>query len=200
MNHKGPGGEPWVHFSKINQKNMPCTITSIDQTMKSCIDAIGGLKSAALIDAADVTAATVAAGKISAFTVSGSWVPFRFDRDKTAYVNSVTERPSQFLTYKNIEGMIKFADPTEDDIVAANNIDCCTVVAVLFGNNGSAVVIGLELNPDGDDIQDPYVDLRVNANIYFPAGDEESRIEYAFVGQQKNLPPYTGDEASVGIT
>jgi hypothetical protein len=155
----------------------------------------------ALIERRFVTGATVASGKISAFAVSGgSWVPYKFDRDKSSYINAVTERPSQNISYKNIDGLVKYADPTDDDQVAANDIDCCTVVAVMFGNNGLNLCFGIQLNEARDDIEDPIVSLRVNADTYLPAGDEESRIEFKFVGQQKNIPPYTGTAASVGIT
>lgn len=179
---------------------MACVLTTINQKLKDCIDAIGGLKSLAMIERSKVTGVTVAGKKITALAVSGSWVPYYFDRDKSSYVTVITERPSQFLSYKNVEGFIKFADPTDDDMVAANDIDCCTVVVVLFGNNGLNLVLGLQLNEAGDDFEEALISLRVNADVYLPAGDEESRIEYKLVGQQKNVPPYTGDEASVGIT
>lgn len=179
---------------------MPCAITTIDQTLKDCLDAIGGLKSLAMIERSNVTGGTVAGGVISALTITGSWVPFKFDRDKTSFLTAVTERPSQFLSYKVIDGLIKFADPEEAEVVAANAIDCCTVVVVVFGNNGLNLVLGLQHNEAGDDIEDALVSLRVNADIHLPPGDEESRIEYKFVGQQKNVAPYSGDEASVGIT
>lgn len=178
---------------------MACTITALDQTLKECIEAIGGLKLVSMIARSEVDGATVAAGKISAFTVSGTWKVFRFDRDKTSFAQATTERPSLNRSHKIIDGLMKFADPTDDDVVAMNNIDCCVVVCVMVGNNDKKVVFGVQLNRAGDDIEDPFVSCKINGDYYMPAGDEEARIEYKFTGQQRNLPPYTGDEASIGV-
>lgn len=179
---------------------MPCTVTAINQLAKSCIDALGSLKGLSLIERGDVTGATVAAGKISAIAVSGSWVEFNFDKDKTAYLTLTTERPSLFRSHYVIDGLVKFADPTDDDIVAMNNLDCCDLVAVAVSYTGRAIVLGIQINRAGDDVEDAIVTLKVNGNLHFPAGDEEARIEFMLVGQQKNTPPYTGDLAAVGIT
>ncbi len=179
---------------------MSCVIVTLDQRLKDCVEANGGLKYLSMIKLSEFVSATVTAKKVAAFTISGSFIPFYPDNDKTSTLTAVTERPNQFVSFKTIDGLISFAGPTEDDQVAANDIDCCNIMAVVFTKSGLNFVIGKQLNQAKDDLEDPTVVLKVNADTIVPPGDDATRIEYKFVGQQKNLPPYTGTPASVGIT
>lgn len=169
---------------------MACTL--VEMTQESCVASDGGIRYSFIIDTASIDAAgiTSALNVVSAMTTTGTWTLFEYDTDDdTAYYNQEGERTNNRHVF-NQTAFMKFAgiDSSKGD-AAQKIVECCSLAAVHFMNNGKVLLQGIELlaSPAW---QVSKKKCKATVNIMTDTGANEDRIEVTLSSQSRQASPF----------
>lgn len=171
---------------------MPCTLTSIDQSV-TCISSNGGIFQSYVTDIANIASMTFTDGAVSAITMAtpGQWTKFVYDDDDSAYYNQEGERTNN-RHVSNQSAMLKFAGISAANIEAAKELkNCCSLVAIHFLNSGERLIQGIEYDAVADNFKQSRKRCRATLNVMTDTGDNEDRIEVTLESQANVESPTT---------
>lgn len=175
---------------------------------QACVNCIGGIKRAALIDCGfiDFDAVTVDAdGHITAIAVTlagaGEFVEWVPDADETARFDATGERTGKRYR-SNQESFMKFECITLDSQRAAELAkDACCLVVLYEYNNGAVAVQGIDIVVDGAGYKavSSITTAKANPSALSDTSANAARVEVLINSVSLNVVTMMADPSTFGL-
>lgn len=168
---------------------MACTPVALSSST-TCETSIGGMLYAYYCKWSEITSFTVTTKAISAIVMNttGSWKKWAPTRDSTAFFNSTGVDASKSSFQYDQECFMKFAGISLAAVKAANDMtQCCDLVGIIFMNDGSVILQGVELNSALTGVIQSKEAARFVPSVLSGAGDEESKVEFRVKSKAKSI-------------
>ena len=163
---------------------MACELVAMG-SIGTCVPNNGGIVKSFATNLASITTATITAGVVSNFTMSGIglWKEYTYDLDGTANFNQVGALANNRSTIEQTSFM-KFKGISQAYVDAANKSkDCCNVVFIHVLANGTRLIQGFEyLTLTGTPQRTANRETRIVPSINTEVAANEAKVEYSATG------------------
>lgn len=165
-----------------------------------CNPGIGGVAKSFVAKFSDIASFTVALGKITAMTMTGTglWKEWEPHQNSSAKFIRQGQDPNKNTFYFNSETYLEYPY-SEDQVVISNDvINCCDLVVVNLLNNGNVAFQGIELNAAGTGIKKSLEPARFVPTHDSSDGNGEAKISYTIKSREANAA--TGNATNITET